>query len=84
MDFSLYRPLEGLDVWLTGLLKLHRYLVALGIAFVLGLPPRVDPGRVAVTSLVAADQGDVRRGVRLGWWWGAGHAARRCCWSASR
>jgi hypothetical protein len=30
---------------------------------------------VAVTSLVAADDGDVRRGVRLGWWWGAGHAA---------
>lgn len=51
-------------------------LVALGIAFVLGLRHASDPDHlVAVTSLVAADQGDVRRGVQLGWWWGAGHGA---------
>lgn len=76
MDFSaLYRPLEDIDVWLTGLLEGAPLLFALGIAFVLGLRHASDPDHlVAVTSLVAADQGDVRRGVRLGWWWGAGHA----------
>lgn len=77
MDFSgLYKPLEGLDVWLTGLFDGAPLLVALGIAFVLGLRHASDPDHlVAVTSLVAADGGDMRRGVRLGWWWGVGHAS---------
>src|SRR5215211_7790699 len=51
-------------------------VVALGIAFVLGLRHASDPDHlVAVTSLVAADKGDTRRAARLGAWWGAGHAA---------
>ena len=77
MDLSsLYHPLEDLDAWLTGLFEGAPLLVALGIAFVLGLRHASDPDHlVAVTSLVAADDGDVRRGVRLGWWWGVGHAA---------
>jgi hypothetical protein len=77
MDLSpLYHPLEDVDAWLTGLLDGAPLLVALAIAFVLGLRHASDPDHlVAVTSLVAADDGDVRRGVRLGWWWGVGHAA---------
>jgi high-affinity nickel permease len=77
MDLSsLSSPLEGLDAWLTDLLDGAPLLVALGIALVLGLRHASDPDHlVAVTSLVALDGGDVRRGVRLGWWWGAGHAA---------
>ena len=72
---ALQRPLEDLDTWLTGLVDGAPLLVALGIAFVLGLRHASDPDHlVAVTSLVAADDGDVRRGVRLGWWWGLGHA----------
>ena len=49
-------------------------LVALGIAFVLGLRHASDPDHlVAVTSLVAAEDGDARSAMRLGAWWGAGH-----------
>ena len=48
----------------------------LGISLILGLRHASDPDHlVAVTSLVAADGGDVRRASRLGAWWGAGHAA---------
>ena len=51
-------------------------VVALGIAFLLGLRHAADPDHlVAVTSLVAAEQGDTRKAARLGVWWGAGHAA---------
>lgn len=72
----LYAPLEGLDAWLTALMDGAPIVVALGIAFVLGLRHASDPDHlVAVTSLVALDGGDVRRGTRLGWWWGWGHAA---------
>ena len=50
--------------------------MALGIAFVLGLRHASDPDHlVATTSLVAADGGDARGAVRLGAWWGLGHAA---------
>ena len=50
--------------------------MALGIAFVLGLRHASDPDHlVATTSLVAADGGDTRGAVRLGAWWGLGHAA---------
>src|SRR5204862_7647035 len=46
------------------------------IALVLGLRHATDPDHlVAVTSLVAADGGDVRGAARLGAWWGVGHAA---------
>jgi hypothetical protein len=74
-DF-LFQPVEGLDTWLTGLFDGAPLLVALGIAFVLGLRHASDPDHlVAVTSLVAAEDGDTRAATRLGAWWGAGHAA---------
>ena len=70
-----FRPLEELDAWLTGLLDGAPLLVALGVAFVLGLRHASDPDHlVATTSLVAADGGDTRGAVRLGAWWGLGHA----------
>jgi ABC-type nickel/cobalt efflux system permease component RcnA len=48
----------------------------LGIALVLGARHASDPDHlVAVTSLVAAEDGDTGRAIRLGAWWGAGHAA---------
>jgi ABC-type nickel/cobalt efflux system permease component RcnA len=76
MDFEfLFGPVEHLDQWLTGLIDGAPLLVALGIAFVLGLRHASDPDHlVAVTSLVAADGGDTRRATRLGAWWGLGHA----------
>jgi high-affinity nickel permease len=76
MDFEfLFGPLEQLDEWLTGLIDGAPLLVALGIAFVLGLRHASDPDHlVAVTSLVAADGGDTRRAAGLGAWWGLGHA----------
>jgi high-affinity nickel permease len=50
-------------------------LVALALAFVLGLRHASDPDHlVAVTSLVAADGGGPREAARLGAWWGLGHA----------
>jgi high-affinity nickel permease len=77
MDFEfLFKPLEELDAWLTGLLDGAPLLVALGVAFVLGLRHASDPDHlVATTSLVAADGGDTRGAVRLGAWWGLGHAS---------
>jgi ABC-type nickel/cobalt efflux system permease component RcnA len=77
MDLEvLFRPVEEVDAWLTSLIDGAPLLVALGIAFVLGLRHASDPDHlVAVTSLVAADRGDVRAATRLGAWWGVGHAA---------
>ena len=77
LDFEfLFRPVEELDTLLTGLFDGAPLLVALGIAFVLGLRHASDPDHlVAVTSLVAADGGDARGAARLGVWWGLGHAA---------
>jgi hypothetical protein len=50
--------------------------LALGVAAVLGLRHASDPDHVvAVTSLVTAEDGDARAAVRLGAWWGLGHAA---------
>jgi high-affinity nickel permease len=72
----LFQPLEQLDQWVEGLFAGAPFLVALLIALVLGLRHASDPDHlVAVTSLVAADGGDVRGAARLGAWWGAGHAA---------
>ena len=49
--------------------------MALGIALALGLRHASDPDHlVAVTSLVAADNGGPRDATRLGVWWGLGHA----------
>jgi high-affinity nickel permease len=73
-DF-LFEPVEALDAWLTGLLDGAPFLVALSIAIVLGLRHASDPDHlVAVTSLVAADGGDSQRAMRVGAWWGVGHA----------
>jgi ABC-type nickel/cobalt efflux system permease component RcnA len=77
LDFEfLFQPVEHLDTWLTGLFAGAPLLVALAIAFVLGLRHASDPDHlVAVTSLVAADAGGPREAARLGAWWGLGHAA---------
>ena len=73
---ALYQPIEQLDQSLTGLFEGAGLLVALGLAFLLGLRHASDPDHlVAVTSLVASDDGDSRDAARLGAWWGAGHAA---------
>ena len=67
--------LESIDAWLTSLIEGAPLLVALAIAFVLGLRHASDPDHlVAVSSLVAAEDGDVRAATRLGAWWGVGHA----------
>ena len=75
MDFEfLFKPVESIDEWLTGLFDGAPLGVALAIAFFLGLRHASDPDHlVAVTSLVAADGGDTRRAARLGVWWGLGH-----------
>jgi ABC-type nickel/cobalt efflux system permease component RcnA len=73
---GLYEQLEALDAGLAGLLAGAPLAVALAIAFVLGVRHASDPDHlVAVTSLVAAEDGDVRAAARLGAWWGLGHAA---------
>lgn len=73
-DF-LYHPIEELDESLTSLFEGSPLLVALGLAFLLGLRHASDPDHlVAVTSLVAADDADTRSAASLGAWWGAGHA----------
>jgi ABC-type nickel/cobalt efflux system permease component RcnA len=76
MSFDpLFTPVEELDAWLTDMLDGAPLLVALAIAFVLGLRHASDPDHlVATTSLVAADGGDARKAVNLGLWWGLGHA----------
>jgi hypothetical protein len=71
----LFGPAEHVDAWLTGLFDGAPLLVALFIAFVLGLRHASDPDHlVAVTSLVATEQADARAAARLGAWWGIGHA----------
>src|SRR5919201_389286 len=76
MNFEfLFKPVEEIDSLLTSLFDGAPLLVALGIAFLLGLRHASDPDHlVAVTSLVAAEEGDTRKAARLGAWWGAGHA----------
>lgn len=72
---SLFQPFEQLDESLTELFSGAPLLVALGIAFVLGLRHASDPDHlVAVTSLLARDDSDVRSAARIGAWWGLGHS----------
>ena len=76
MDFEApARGLEHIDAWLTGLLTGAPLLGALGVACLLGLRHASDPDHlVAITSLTAAEQGDHHDAMRLGAWWGVGHA----------
>ena len=76
MSFEfLFGPVERLDESLTHLFEGAPLLVALGIAFLLGLRHASDPDHlVAVTSLVASEDSDHRDAARLGAWWGLGHA----------
>ena len=68
--------MEHLDHALSGLFDGAPLAVALGIALLLGLRHASDPDHlVAVTSLVAAEDGDTRQAARLGAWWGVGHAS---------
>lgn len=77
MSFDLlFTPVEQLDAFLSGLFEGAPLVVALGIAALLGFRHASDPDHlVAVTSLVAAENGDAKAAARLGAWWGAGHAA---------
>jgi len=72
----LFGPVEHADEWLTQFFDGAPLLVALLVAFVLGLRHASDPDHlVAVTSLMASDHADTRAAARLGAWWGVGHAA---------
>ena len=77
MNFEfLFQPVEDVDAWLEGLFAGSPFVFVLVIALLLGLRHASDPDHlVAITSLVAADRGDVRGAARLGAWWGIGHAA---------
>src|SRR4029450_12705929 len=77
MSFEfLFQPVESVDAWLEALFAGAPFVFVLVIALLLGLRHASDPDHlVAVTSLVAVDQGDVRGAARLGAWWGMGHAA---------
>jgi ABC-type nickel/cobalt efflux system permease component RcnA len=77
MSFEfLFTPVEHLDHLITSLFDGAPLVVALCIAFLLGARHASDPDHlVAVTSLVAAEDGDTRKAARLGAWWGVGHAA---------
>jgi len=72
----LFEPLVHADGWLGGPFDGAALPVALAIAVVLGLRHASDPDHlVAVTSLVAAEDRGTRDAVKLGGWWGLGHAA---------
>lgn len=76
MNFDfLFTPVEELDNLITTLFDGAPLAVALLLAFLLGLRHASDPDHlVAVTSLMAAEDGDTRQAARLGAWWGVGHA----------
>jgi len=76
IDFDfLFGPVEHLDESLTTLFQGAPLLVALGVAFLLGLRHATDPDHLmAVTALVARDNAGARSAARLGAVWGAGHA----------
>jgi hypothetical protein len=67
--------MEHADQFLGGLFDGAPLIVALGVSLLLGLRHASDPDHlVAVTSLLAAEDGDTRHAARLGAWWGVGHA----------
>lgn len=67
--------LEQVDTWLSGLLTGASLPVVLAVACLLGLRHATDPDHmVAVTALVAGDASGRQDAMRLGAWWGAGHA----------
>jgi uncharacterized membrane protein len=76
MNFDiLFQPAEEIDHLLEGLFAGATLPVALLVAFLLGLRHASDPDHlVAVTSLVAAEDGDTRQAAGLGACWGLGHA----------
>jgi hypothetical protein len=68
--------IESIDDTLSGLFDGAPFLLALGVAFLLGLRHATDPDHLmAVTSLVARDPSGTRSAARLGATWGAGHAS---------
>jgi len=73
---ALFEPFERLDGAMAALFDGAPLAFSLGLAVLLGLRHALDPDHlVAVTSLVAERDGDVREGARIGAWWGIGHAA---------
>ena len=67
--------LEQADAWLSGALTGAPLVLVLALACLLGLRHATDPDHlVAVTALVAGDDDGPRRAMRLGAWWGVGHA----------
>lgn len=77
MDLGfLFAPFEAADERLASLLETSPLFAALLLAAVLGLRHASDPDHlIAVTSIVANRDGDVRAGARIGASWGLGHAA---------
>jgi len=68
-------PVESIDSFPTELAGGTPLSVALVLAALLGLRHACDPDHlVAVTSLVAVNDGRSRAAVKLGFWWGIGHA----------
>lgn len=77
LDLSwMFAPIEFVDGQLAELLDGAPLMVALGLAFALGLRHASDPDHlVAITSLIAADrEAGTRKAAQLGAWWGVGHA----------
>jgi hypothetical protein len=76
VDFSAPgHALEQADSWLSGALPGAPLLLVLALACLLGLRHATDPDHlVAVTALVAGEERASRRAMRLGAWWGVGHA----------
>jgi high-affinity nickel permease len=68
------RALESVDHWLTGLMSGAPLVVALGVACLLGLRHASDPDHLVAVTALAADDRNPSDAVRLGAWWGLGHA----------
>jgi high-affinity nickel permease len=72
----LFEPLERADAWLEGVAHDAPLAAALVLAVVLGLRHASDPDHlVAVSSLTASGERGGRFAMRIGAWWGLGHAA---------